>query len=118
MPNPPFVNAAVHVVGAGEFLDGEKRALDAVLVKAIAPVCAAIVGTALAVDFTAPALSRHGLRRVDRVMIDVAAEDLVRVQRPSRDSDVSRNLHGGVQRLKNVHVVGDGDASYCSRGRW
>ena len=114
MLNPPFVNAAVHrvAVGAGgEFLHGHERALDAVLVKPVAPVCAAIVGTA-----RCPLISWRGLLGghrgggVNGMMI--GRSDRAPCGDPSRrrGSGSAGTATGRRQRLQDVHVVRDGDA--------
>src|SRR5580700_7477352 len=91
-----------------ELRSGPFPADAAVLMKAVAPVRAAIERASVAADLVSTALRGDGVRRVYRMMEMLAVQDAVRL-------NLLRAVQGNhehrrrVQRLQNIHVVGDRD---------
>ena len=67
------------VFAAPECVERGQRALDAILVKSVAPVRAAIVGATLAVDFVAAPLRRHRRHGVHGMVVDEAVDHGTRI---------------------------------------
>ena len=85
---------------------GPQRAPDAVLVKAPAPVGAAVVRAARAADLRPAALRGEPGAGVDGVVEPVLADHRRRVD-PLGEVERHQQLAVGAQRLEAVHVVGD-----------
>src|SRR5476649_932242 len=78
-----------------------------ILMKAVGPVGAAIIGVLWAMQFVPACLGRNGGEAVLRVGVAVAGQDLVRIDGGRL---VQADAEGGVavDALQDVHVVGDG----------